>query len=55
MKYALTLQNLRSNGRDSINREEVDNASFFVGAAPSAADRFLVFGAASRLDPPLAR
>ncbi|MBM6583821.1 FecR domain-containing protein [Microvirga sp. BT689] len=53
--FSLTASRAKANGRDTINREEVDNASFFVGVAPSAADRFLVFGAASRLDPPLAR
>jgi hypothetical protein len=33
----------------------VDNGAFFVGVAPSAADRFLVFGAGANQDPALAR
>ncbi|MET0530802.1 MAG: FecR domain-containing protein, partial [Microvirga sp.] len=51
---SLTASRTKPNGRDIIDRENVDNASFFIGSSPTAADRFLVFGAAARQDPALA-
>ncbi|NBJ10339.1 FecR domain-containing protein [Microvirga arsenatis] len=53
--FTLTASRTRPNGRDPIDREDADNGSFFIGSAPSAANRFLVFGAASGQDPALAR
>jgi tetratricopeptide (TPR) repeat protein len=52
--FSVTASRKKTNGRDLIDREDIDNASFFVGMAPSAADRFLVFGAASNNDPAIA-
>ena len=49
--FTLTAGRAQANGRDIIDRDGVDNASLFVGMAPSAADRFLVFGAAANLEP----
>jgi predicted Zn-dependent protease len=53
--FTLAASRLRGDGRAPIDREEADSASFFVGAAPSATDRFLVFGAAAKAEPGLAR
>ena len=53
--FSLTASRAKANGRDIIDRDGVDNGSVFVGVAPSAADRFLVFGAGANLDPALAR
>ncbi|KFG69400.1 FecR domain-containing protein [Microvirga sp. BSC39] len=52
--FSVTASRKKTNGRDLIDREDVDNAAFFVGMAPSATDRFLVFGAASNNDPAIA-
>jgi len=38
----------------TIDREEATNGAFFIGSAPSAADRFVLFGAASDLEPGIA-
>lgn len=38
----------------SIDRQEETNGTFFIGAAPSAADRFVLFGAASEREPGIA-
>jgi tetratricopeptide (TPR) repeat protein len=53
--FSLAASRLRGDGRDPLDREEADAASFFVGAAPSSTDRFLVFGAAAKAEPGLAR
>ncbi len=53
--FSLTASRTRVDGRDPIDQESIDNGAFFIGTAPSAADRFLVFGAASELEPGLAR
>ncbi|HWJ72890.1 MAG TPA: tetratricopeptide repeat protein, partial [Kaistia sp.] len=53
--FALTASRGQANGRDPIDRDEVNNGSFFVGMSPSAADRFLVFGAGANQEPALAR
>ena len=45
----------RPTGAISSTGMSVDNGSVFVGVAPSAADRFLVFGAGANQDPALAR
>ncbi|MGO4706752.1 FecR domain-containing protein [Microvirga sp. 2MCAF38] len=41
-------------GKASVNQQSADSAAFFVGSAPSAADRFLVFGSASEISPGVA-
>ncbi|MBM6593704.1 FecR domain-containing protein [Microvirga pudoricolor] len=51
---ALTAGRTRLDAKDAIDRDSLDNASFFIGAAPSAADRFLVFGSATKNAPGLA-
>ena len=51
---ALSASRTRVDARGSADREELDNASAFVGLAPSAADRFLIFGSATREKPGLA-
>jgi tetratricopeptide (TPR) repeat protein len=38
-------------GPFTIDNETLDNASFFIGGQPSAANRFLLFGAASKQKP----
>jgi tetratricopeptide (TPR) repeat protein len=53
--FTATASRTKANGRDPIDKEDVDNGAFFVGVAPSAADRFLVFGAGANQDPALAR
>ncbi|MFC1456164.1 FecR domain-containing protein [Microvirga arabica] len=52
--FTVTASRKKTNGRDLIDREDVDNGAFFVGMAPSAADRFLVFGAGANQDPAIA-
>lgn len=52
--FTLTASRTKANGRAIIDRENVDNGAFFIGSSPSAADRFLVFGAAARQEPALA-
>jgi tetratricopeptide (TPR) repeat protein len=42
------------NGRRTPGQEEANRGSFFVGAAPSATDRLLLFGAAQSFEPGLA-
>ncbi|MET0742522.1 MAG: FecR domain-containing protein [Microvirga sp.] len=51
---ALSASRTRVDARDTADREQLDNASVFVGLAPSAADRFLIFGSATREKPGLA-
>ncbi|RDI62072.1 tetratricopeptide repeat protein [Microvirga subterranea] len=53
--FSLAANRLRGDGRNPIDKEEADSASFFVGSSPSATDRFLVFGAAASAEPGLAR
>jgi tetratricopeptide (TPR) repeat protein len=53
--FTVTASRTRTNERIPIDRENVDNGAFFIGMAPSAADRFLVFGAAANQEPGLAR
>lgn len=53
--FSLTASRARLDGRDSINQESAGTASFFIGSAPSATDRFLIFGSASKAEPGLAR
>lgn len=53
--FSLAASRLRGNGRNPIDKEEADSASFFIGSSPSATDRFLLFGAAASTEPGLAR
>ncbi|MBB4041257.1 tetratricopeptide (TPR) repeat protein [Microvirga flocculans] len=52
--FTLTASRAKANGRDLIDKEGADSGAFFVGMAPSASDRFLVFGAGANRDPALA-
>ncbi|HEU4519272.1 MAG TPA: hypothetical protein VFS03_07130, partial [Microvirga sp.] len=52
--FSLNAERLDGNGRRSNDRESAESASVFVGVAPSAADRFLVFGSAASAKPGLA-
>jgi tetratricopeptide (TPR) repeat protein len=52
--FNLTASRTKTNGRDLIDREDADSGSFFIGMAPTAADRFLVFGAGANNDPAIA-
>ncbi len=52
--FTVTASRLKTNGRDLIDQENADSGAFFVGMAPSAADRFLVFGAGANNDPAIA-
>ncbi|MCB5174544.1 FecR domain-containing protein [Microvirga lenta] len=49
--FSFTAGRLRANGPYSFDDERLDNAALFIGAAPSAADRFLAFGTLARLEP----
>ena len=49
--FSLAASRLRAKGRLSIDDESADSAAFFVGAAPSASDRFLLYGTAAELAP----
>jgi hypothetical protein len=49
--FSLTAGRIRANGPLKIDQERLENASFFIGAAPSADDRFLVYATASELKP----
>ena len=53
--FALSASRLRADGSDPTDWERADTGSFFIGMAPSATDRFLIFGAASNAQPGLAR
>lgn len=52
--FTLTASRTKADGRDIIDRENVDNGAFFIGSSPSAADRFLIFGAGVNQDPAIA-
>lgn len=49
--FSLSANRLRADGPNTFDRDRIDNASLFIGAAPSAADRFLMFGTLSRNEP----
>ncbi|WP_194164604.1 tetratricopeptide repeat protein [Microvirga thermotolerans] len=51
--FSLSAGRTRIDARETPDKEAADTASFFVGMAPSAADRFLVFGSAAKAEPPL--
>ena len=53
--FNITASRTKTNGRDLIDRENADSGSFFIGMAPTAADRFLVFGAGANNDPAIAQ
>ncbi|MBF9232920.1 FecR domain-containing protein [Microvirga alba] len=53
--FSLSAARALFDGDTSLDRENASNASFFIGTAPSAADRFLIFGAASSVEPGLAK
>lgn len=52
--FALSAGRTQGNGSDTLDKDRFDNASVFIGMAPSAADRFLVFGSAAQQKPGLA-
>jgi len=49
--FSFSAGRLRDNGPNSYDRERLDSAAFFIGAAPSAADRFLMFGTFAKIEP----
>jgi tetratricopeptide (TPR) repeat protein len=49
--FSLTAGRLRANGPYTFEQESLDNASLFIGASPSAADRFLLFGTFAKSEP----
>ncbi|WP_243370120.1 tetratricopeptide repeat protein [Microvirga solisilvae] len=52
--FSLTAGRARAGRGASIDREDETRGAFFIGAAPSASDRFVLFGAASESEPGLA-
>jgi len=52
--FSLTAGRARTSDGASIDREDTTNGSFFIGTAPSAADRFVLFGVASDQEPGVA-
>jgi tetratricopeptide (TPR) repeat protein len=52
--FALSAGRTRTSAKDALDRDELDVGSFFIGSAPSASDRFLVFGQATKDRPGLA-
>ncbi|MCB8819037.1 tetratricopeptide repeat protein [Microvirga rosea] len=53
--FSLSAGRTKIDAREAIDREAADTASLFLGIAPSAADRFLIFGSAAKVEPPLIR
>lgn len=49
--FNFSASRLRDNGLYSYDQERLDNAAFFIGSAPTAADRLLVFGTLSKNEP----
>jgi tetratricopeptide (TPR) repeat protein len=52
--FSLTAGRAKTSEGASIDREDTLNGSFFIGSAPSAADRFVLFGVAAEQEPGLA-
>lgn len=53
--FSLTAGRTKIDAREAIDREAADSASVFIGMAPSATDRFLIFGSAAKVEPPILR
>ncbi|MBZ6075784.1 FecR domain-containing protein [Microvirga puerhi] len=53
--FSITAGRTNINAREAIDKEAADTASLFIGMAPSATDRFLIFGSAAKVEPPLIR
>lgn len=53
--FSLTAGRTKIDAREAIDRETADSASVFIGMAPSATDRFLIFGSAAKVEPPILR
>ncbi|KLK92060.1 hypothetical protein AA309_16695 [Microvirga vignae] len=51
--FSFSASRTRGNDENVLLQEEADSGAFFIGMAPSAADRFLVFGTASEGRPSL--
>jgi tetratricopeptide (TPR) repeat protein len=49
--FSLTAGRTRSDGRYDFDQERADTANLLIGAAPSAADRFLLMGTVSTSEP----
>ena len=49
--FSFSAGRLRTDGPNTFNEEGLDNAALFIGAAPSAADRFLAFGTFAKVEP----
>ncbi len=52
--FSLTANRALAENGATIDRQEATNGSFFIGSAPSAADRFVLFGAAADQAPGIA-
>ncbi|HEU6441858.1 MAG TPA: tetratricopeptide repeat protein [Microvirga sp.] len=52
--FSLTAGRTQSGSGATIDRQDATNGSFFIGSAPSAADRFVLFGAAADQEPGIA-
>jgi len=52
--FSLTAGRTQSGSGATIDRQDTTNGSFFIGSAPSAADRFVLFGAAADQEPGIA-
>ncbi|WP_134500946.1 tetratricopeptide repeat protein, partial [Microvirga pakistanensis] len=52
--FSLTAGRARADRGAAIDQQDATSGSFFVGSAPSAADRFVLFGAASDQEPGIA-
>jgi tetratricopeptide (TPR) repeat protein len=49
--FSFAAGRLHGNGPNTFNEERLDSASLFIGAAPSAANRFLLFGTFAQNEP----
>lgn len=54
LSFSFSAGRTELDGRATYNRSNADSASFFIGAAPSASDRFVAFASASQLTPGVA-
>jgi len=52
--FSLTANRAKAGRGATIDRQDTTGGSFFIGSAPSAADRFVLFGAASEQEPGIA-
>jgi hypothetical protein len=53
--FSLAAGRVRADGHESLDNDSASTASLFVGMAPNASNRFLIFGTANNEEPGLAR